>query len=90
MMIRNLLFLGKVNCLPVNSGDGCVLRERRRMSVCLLPDIVSVFHIIRLVKGIVDASDKDQSPGEDRQHLVRDQSVAVVRFASSEGVDCVY
>jgi hypothetical protein len=49
---------------------------------------VSMFHIIGFVKGIVDASDKDQSPGENRQHLICDQSVAVVRFASSEGVDC--
>lgn len=49
-----------------------------------------MFHITRLVKGIVNASDKDQSPGEDRQHLIRNQSVAVVRLASSEGVDCVY
>lgn len=60
------------------------------MSVCLLPNIVSMLHIIRLVKRIVDASDQHQSPGEHRQHLIRDQTVAVVRFASSEGVDCVY
>ena len=60
------------------------------MLVCLLPDIVTMFHIIGPVEGIEDASNKDQSPGENRQHLIRDQSVAVVRFASSEGVDCGY
>lgn len=66
-MIRKLSFgWMRVDCLPVNSGDGCVLRKWRRMPVCLLPDIVPMFHIIGFMEGIEDASNKNQSPGENR------------------------
>lgn len=71
---------------PVDTGDSCILTERRLVLIRLLPDLLALLHIIWRVDGVVDAHDDDQRPGEGHENAIRIQRLSTMRLAPSKGI----